>query len=103
MYIYRLGDFRMAFMVGELVFHDVFHLNEILLASNCLECPFTWLRGRTHAVGYGSATTILNMQLPVGCFQSYLKSIILNMVGNCKKTVRISHSLLAQGLRVTCY
>ena len=62
----------MAFMVGELVFHDVLHLNERQLLSNCLECPFTWLRGRTHAIGYCSATTILNMQLPVGCFRSYL-------------------------------
>lgn len=83
----------------------VFHLHEKLHKQLSGTCPFAWLKGRNRTREYCKATTILNTQLPTGCFQNYLriKGIILNMVGNDKKAVRILHRLLAQGPRGKCY
>lgn len=101
-----LEIFRMALTVGEPVCHDMCFTYMKSYISNCLEhALFAWLKGRNRTREYCKATTILNTQLPTGCFQNYLriKGIILNMVGNDKKAVRILHRLLAQGPRGKCY
>lgn len=99
-YIY-LGSFRMALMVGELVYFLTWVSSNWKTIYQQLSGArrFTQLGDRNRAMEYCSAPPILNKQLPVGCFLSYLKikGIILNMVGNNRKTVRIPHSLLAQG------
>lgn len=84
------------------------YLDERQLTSSCLEhVLFHDLRGRHHAIEYCNATIniFLNKQLPVGCFQSYLKikGIILIWLETKIKLLEFRTDVLAQRCKDICY
>ena len=98
----------MALMVGELFLWPVLHLDERQLTRSCLtHALFHDLKGRHHSIEYCNATinTFLNKQLPVGCFQSYLKTkgITLIWLQTKIKLLEFHIDVLAQRCRDICY
>lgn len=98
----------MAPVAGELFLWPVLHLDERQLTSSWLEhVLFHDLRGRLHATEYCNATinTFLDMQLPVGCFHSYLKrkGIILIWLETKIKLLEFHIDVLAQRFRDICH